>query len=85
METDPKERIGRVEKTRDRVLHELANVTESQGGFKPSPASWSIQELVEHLVLAEEVGQWIDFLAFHMERHLRQIRAVMEHSDYPAS
>ena len=175
METDLRERIGRVEETRRRVLDELANVTESQGAFKPSPASWSIQEAAEHLVLAEEVGilfiwratlspwdgehphkglsieavvrktwkekeiapepatprfggplvywierlrgcetslsrlserlegvdletviyphvlsgpldagQRIDFLAFHMERHLDQIRAVIAHADYPA-
>ena len=170
------ERVANVEAARREVADALAEVRESQAAFKPSPDGWSIQEVAEHLVLAEEVGllfiwratlapwdgehphrglsieevvrktwrereiapepatprfggplvywrerllglsslldrlasrlasvdletviyphvlsgpldagQRIDFLAFHMRRHLEQIRAVQARGDYPGS
>lgn len=171
---DVEDRIQRVEATRRLVLDHLDGVSELQSAFKPAPDRWSVQEITEHLVLAEEVGilfiwratvvpfdgehthrgltieevvaktwkekelapeparprfggplaywvarlsgcthllerlserlegeeleniiyphvlsgpldagQRIDFLAFHMERHLRQMKDVCAHEDFP--
>jgi hypothetical protein len=45
--------IGKLRASRDALVKELAAVSELQAKFKPSPDSWSIEEIVEHLALAE--------------------------------
>jgi len=50
------DRVGLVEASRSKVLETLADVSEADSTLKPSPTSWNIQEVAEHLVLAEEVG-----------------------------
>ena len=49
-------RIARVNETRRRVLDFLDDVSEKQSAFKPAPESWCLQEITEHLALAEEIG-----------------------------
>ena len=49
-------RIARVNETRRRVLDFLDDVSEKQSAFKPAPESWCLQEITEHLTLAEEIG-----------------------------
>lgn len=56
MDSNLEARIGRVDAHRDNVLDALNTVSETQSGFKPSPTRWSVCEIAEHLVLAEEVG-----------------------------
>ena len=48
--------IASVNETRRRVLDFLDDVSEGQSAFKPAPESWCLQEIVEHLALAEEIG-----------------------------
>jgi hypothetical protein len=53
---DPAERAVLVEKLRasqDALVAGLAGISEFQAKFKPNPDSWSIEDIVEHLGLAE--------------------------------
>lgn len=45
--------LSRLEKRTRSLLDELCTWTPEQLGFRPSPASWSALELIEHLILAE--------------------------------
>lgn len=47
--------ITRVADSRSRVLHLLHGFSERQAAFKRTPDCWSINEILEHLVLAELV------------------------------
>jgi uncharacterized damage-inducible protein DinB len=56
MVMDTAERAALIEKlraSRDALVEELAGVSESQAKFKPAPDRWSIEEIVEHLAVAE--------------------------------
>lgn len=48
--------IAEAQAARARVLAVANGLSPAQAAFKPSPDRWSIQEVVEHLVLAEEFG-----------------------------
>ena len=48
--------IAEAQAARDRVLSLAGGLRPSQAAFKSAPDRWSIQEVVEHLVLAEEYG-----------------------------
>lgn len=48
--------ITTVADSRSRVLHLVQGFSERQAAFKPTPDCWSINEILEHLVLAELVG-----------------------------
>jgi hypothetical protein len=50
------ELIPEVAAARFRVVRAVNSLTVEQGAFKPGPDRWSIQEVVEHLVLAEQAG-----------------------------
>jgi hypothetical protein len=53
---DPAERAALVEKlraSRDALVEELAGVSDTQAKFKPASDRWSIEEIVEHLAVAE--------------------------------
>jgi hypothetical protein len=53
---DPAERAALVEKlraSRDALVEQLAGVSDAQAKFKPAPDRWSIEEIVEHLAVAE--------------------------------
>ncbi len=39
--------------TRDRLIETVTGLSESQWGFKPTPETWSITEILEHLVIME--------------------------------
>lgn len=41
---------------RCRLLTDLTGVSADHGSRKPAPDAWSLQEVVEHLVLAERMG-----------------------------
>ncbi len=45
--------LGRLLASRDTFTASLANVSEVQARFKPSPDRWSIIEVVEHVAVAE--------------------------------
>ena len=45
--------LSRLERRTRRLLDELCTWTPEQLRFRPSPASWSALELIEHLILAE--------------------------------
>lgn len=48
--------IRTVADSRSRVLQLVHGLSERQAAFKPTPDCWSINEILEHLVLAELVG-----------------------------
>lgn len=48
--------IDEVARARENFLVLLRDVTVEQAGFKPTPARWSMVEITEHLVHAEDVG-----------------------------
>lgn len=48
------ERLGRIEEKRDALLERLGRVDPGRLLVRPEPESWSIREIVEHLVLSEE-------------------------------
>lgn len=54
--TDLVLRVQRVEDTRRQVLDFLEPVSEAEATFAPSASAWSLQQIAEHLSLAEEVG-----------------------------
>lgn len=45
-----------VEAARQRVLQAVEDFSTDQGAFKPCPDRWSVAEILEHLVLAEQGG-----------------------------
>lgn len=78
----PEERsflIAHFEDTRRALLGELEAVTEAQWRFKPAPERWSIAEVMEHLVLAE------DFLAGFYRQALDQPPGQRLPSSNPAT
>ena len=50
------ELINRVEHARQNFILACSDLTYEQACFKPSPESWSITEIVEHMVWAEQGG-----------------------------
>ncbi|MFI5341660.1 MAG: DinB family protein [Candidatus Methylomirabilales bacterium] len=48
--------ITEVAEARHRVVAAVQSLTTEQGAFKCAPDRWSVQEIVEHLVLAEQAG-----------------------------
>ena len=50
------ELINRVEHARQNFILACSDLTSEQACFKPSPESWSITEIVEHMVWAEQGG-----------------------------
>ena len=53
---DLQDNIQRVANSRNQFLQELLNLSHEQAQFKPSPDSWSICEITEHMVWAENIG-----------------------------
>jgi hypothetical protein len=45
--------LANLAKTRDIFQQAAAGLSESQARFKPAPESWSIEEIVEHVAVAE--------------------------------
>lgn len=56
MTPDLPEHRNRIALSRRAVLAELDGVSPSQGAWREAEGSWSLQEVVEHLVLAERGG-----------------------------
>ena len=50
------ELIADVAAARGRVLAAVAGLTADQEAFHPAPGEWSVPQVVEHLVLAEQAG-----------------------------
>lgn len=50
------ELIVEVAAPRRRVVGAVADLTTERGAFRPAPDRWCVQEVVEHLVLAEQAG-----------------------------
>jgi hypothetical protein len=48
--------LKKIKASRARVLNEISNISFEEGAKKISPESWSMQEVIEHLVLAERGG-----------------------------
>jgi cold shock CspA family protein len=48
--------ISEAQAARERVLAVVGGLRPAQAAFKPGPDRWSIQEVVEHLTLAEDYG-----------------------------
>lgn len=116
-------RLEAIRQARGRLLAEMEGVTEEQGRWRPKEAEWSLQEVVEHLVLAEKGGidsvwkaadahragtptwtgrsentghsieevihphflsgplgalQRLEFIRFHLEHHLPQVRRLTD-------
>jgi hypothetical protein len=44
--------------TRQRGLTSVSDVTETQATWKPADEEWSVAQVLEHLVLAEQHGVW---------------------------
>ena len=57
-----------IKKSRSDVIASIANLSTAEGNKKPDPDRWNIQEVIEHLVLAER-----EFIQFHIDRHIYQI------------
>jgi len=53
---DVVELIAEVAAARLRLVRAVEGLTTKQGAFKPAPERWSVQEVIEHLVLAEQAG-----------------------------
>ena len=49
-----KRQFGRIESQRVVVMNELGQDGEEDVAWKPAPESWSLTEVIEHLVIAEE-------------------------------
>ena len=45
--------INEIRQARDRMVDTVRNLTEPQAQFKPDEESWSVVEVLEHLVIAE--------------------------------
>ena len=56
MGTEANRLVDSVEEARMALLDGVATLGSSQSAFKPSPAEWSIEEILEHLYLAELGG-----------------------------
>jgi hypothetical protein len=52
-ETERTEALANLAKTRDAFQQAVSGLSEAQARFKPSADRWSIEELVEHVALAE--------------------------------
>jgi hypothetical protein len=52
-EEDRKYLLYHLERSRDSVLIETKNLSQSQWNFKESPGRWSIKEVVEHIAIYE--------------------------------
>lgn len=50
------ELIADVETARQRLVATTQNLSPEQEAFKPAPEAWSVPQVVEHLVLAEQAG-----------------------------
>ena len=48
--------VNEVRNSRNRVLAAVDNLSPAQGAFKPGPTQWCVNEILEHLVLAEQSG-----------------------------
>lgn len=55
-------RLESIEDKRDRLMDRLAGMDAGRMAARPRPEKWSIQEIVEHLVLSEGgfSGTWRD-------------------------
>jgi uncharacterized damage-inducible protein DinB len=45
--------VGQLRASRDTLLDAVARVSDAQAKFKPAPDAWSIEDIVEHLAVAE--------------------------------
>ena len=48
--------LQEVESSRQQYIAAVSGLTAVQANFKPAPDGWSIVEITEHIVLAEQVG-----------------------------
>jgi len=56
MGTEANRLVDSVEQAREALLDAVATLGSTQAAFKPSPVEWSIEEILEHLYLAELGG-----------------------------
>lgn len=69
MALDPRVKplLEAIRRSRARVLDEVSGLTRPAGAAKPDADTWSIQEILEHLVLAERGG--FDLMCTAAEAH----------------
>ena len=53
---DVKQLVGEAAAARERVMSRVRDLSVDQATFRPAPGEWSIAEVVEHLVRAEQSG-----------------------------
>ena len=77
MALDPRVKplLEAIKSSRARVLDDVSVLTQTKGSAKPDPSTWSIQEILEHLVLAERGG--FDLICMAAEAY----RVVSENSN----
>jgi len=77
-ESDKKEGLAQLERTRAGVVEATRGLSEAQWKFKPGPDRWSLAEIMEHIAISE------DFLLENTSQKVMQAMAGKEDRDYKA-
>lgn len=56
MERTIKSLLHRIQVARQQMIGEISSLSKEEGALKPALSGWSIQDVIEHLVLAERAG-----------------------------
>jgi hypothetical protein len=75
-ETDRKEGLAQLDRTRTGVVEATKGLSESQWKFKPAPDRWSVAEVLEHIALTE------DMIFEHVSKTVMQAPAGVPERDY---
>jgi hypothetical protein len=78
-EAEKQEGLAQLARTRAGVTDATKGLSEAQWKFKPGPDRWSIAEVLEHIVLAE------DLLLGHIAKNVMQAPAGKPDRDYKAA
>lgn len=75
-ETERKEGLAELDRTRTGVVESTKGLSEAQWKFKPAPDRWSVAEVLEHIVVVEE------FLLDNTSKKVMQSPAGKADRDY---
>lgn len=79
--------VAHLEMTEAWLDSETLGLPEAQLKFKMTPDSWSVEEVMMHLAIAEpqycDLYQWFLMISTHSQRHILQIREIKAHKDFP--
>lgn len=78
-EADRRQALAELERTRAGVAAATQGLSDAQWKFKPAPDRWSVAEILEHLVLAE------DFLLENTRQKVMQAPAGKPDRDYKST